>query len=129
MIHLSKIRLELARMEGFPLGSSIRGYVFIAPLTEGGQIDPVSWQSVPEKCTVIRYWGDEPVKHGLLRFVGNGWRFDYEGLAGQGNQPFFQLDEQVIARGYHISITDHGGIKLPFRVASVECVHNLERAA
>ena len=55
--------------------------------------------------------------------------FRYEGLAGQGNQPFFQLDEQVIARGYHISITDHGGIKLPFRVASVECVHNLERAA
>lgn len=129
MTRLFKIRLELARMEGFPQGSSIRGYVFTAPLTEGGHIDPVCWKEAKNECSVMRYWGDEPVQHGLLRHVGNGWRFDYETRTNEDDEPFFKLDRHVIEPGNYVSITDHDGVQRPFRIISVEHVGELARAA
>ena len=36
---LTRIRMELARMEGFPEGSHAHGYEFVAPLTANGHID------------------------------------------------------------------------------------------
>jgi hypothetical protein len=129
MTDLFKIRLELARTEGFPEGSSIRGYLFTAPLTKDGHIDPLGWKAVKDQCRVMRYWGDEPVQHGVLRHVGNGWRFDYEARTNNDDEPFFKLDRHVIEPGNYVSITEHDGVQRPFRVISVEPVRRLEHAA
>ena len=37
---LNRIRLELARTDGFPEGSNRHGYEFVAPLDGKGHIDP-----------------------------------------------------------------------------------------
>src|SRR5665213_1276858 len=74
---LTRIRMELARTEGYPEGSALHGYEFIAPLTADGHIDAEEWLAHKDKCTVRRFWNGEPEEFGKLRHLGHGWRFDY----------------------------------------------------
>jgi hypothetical protein len=129
MTRLYKIRLELGRVEGFPQGSSIRGYVFTAPLTDAGHIDALAWKSARQDCKVLRYWGDEAVQRGMLRHVGHGWRFDYETGGGESDEPFFKLDKHVIKPGGYVSITEQDRVQRPFRIVSVVPVRAMEKAA
>ena len=48
-----RIRLNLARSREFPAGSARRGYEFVAPLDEGGHIDPELWRRYREHCRVL----------------------------------------------------------------------------
>jgi len=129
MTRLCKIRLELGRMEGFPQGSSIRGYVFTAPLTDAGHIDALAWKSARQDCKVMRYWADEPVQHGLLRHVGQGWRFDYEARRSDDDEPFFKLDRHVIKPGNYVSVTEQDRVQRPFKIVSVVPIGVMEKAA
>jgi hypothetical protein len=116
---LSQIRLELARTEEFPEGSSDHGYEFVAPLTKDAHIDSQTWRKVKDRCRVVRFWGGEERELGLLRHVGTGWRFDYNTKSDTDDEPFFKLDKHALIPGAYVSITEHDGVQRPFRVASV----------
>ena len=116
---LNRIRLELARTEGFPEGSSRHGYEFVAPLDQSGHIDAKAWHAVKDRCTVTRFWSGEDDEAGTLRHVGHGWRFDYDGRIDQDDEPFFKLDRHALAPGNYVSVTEHDRVQRPFRVVSV----------
>ncbi len=114
---LQRIRLELARTPEFPEGSSEHGYEFVAPLTTEGHIDPKAWAESKERCRVSRFSGQE-VENGMLRHVGHGWRFDYDGRSTEDDEPFFKLDRHALTPGAYVSITEHDGVMRPFKVVS-----------
>ena len=116
---LVKIRLSLARTQEFPEGSMSHGYEFIAPLSKDDHIDAEAWKKLKDKCKVVRFWGDEPEEEGVLRHVGNGWRFDYDEQDDSDDEPFFKLDKHALTPGAYVSITEHDGVQRPFRVLSV----------
>ena len=64
--HLKHIRLELARSKEYPSGSTRHGYDLIAPLDEGGHIDPELWRKYRKNCRVRRFWDDEGEAIGSL---------------------------------------------------------------
>lgn len=116
---LKKIRLELARTEGFPEGSPRHGYEFVAPLDNSGHIDADAWHDMKDRCTVLRFWSGQDDEAGRLRHVGHGWRFDYDGRIDEDDEPFFKLDRHTLAPGKYVSITEHDRVQRPFRVVSV----------
>ena len=116
---LTRIRMELARMEGFPDGSKLHGYEFVAPLTADGHIDAAEWRETKEQCTVRRFWGNDADQFGKLRHLGHGWRFDYDKTDTDDDEPFFKLDRHALTPGEYVSITEHDGVQRPFRVLMV----------
>jgi hypothetical protein len=118
-VPLKKVRLELARTAGFPTGSSMHGYEFIAPVMADGRVDVDVWDRVKELCRVTRFWGDEPWEYGVFARTGHGWCFSY----GHGNERtrenLFKLDRHHLTPGAFISVTEHDGVQRPFRVAAV----------
>jgi len=120
---LNLIRLELARSPGFPEGSSRHGYEFVAPVTADGHIDTGEWRRVKDRCTVLRFWGDEEEQKGRLRHVGHGWKFDYDVHETSDDEPFFKLDRHKIEPGTYVSVTEQDGVQRPFRIVQVSPIH------
>lgn len=116
--NLKRVRLELARTSEYPEGNSGHGYEFIAPINNGGHIDPDEWKKHREHCRVTRFADDE-TQTGMLRHVGRGWRFDYNDTIRDDDEPFFKLDRHTLKPGAYVSITEHDGIQRPFKVVSV----------
>jgi len=116
---LKRIRMELARMEGFPDGSPDFGYEFVAPLTADGHLDAGEWHAEKDKCTVRRFWRGQPDEFGKLRHLGHGWRFDYDPSDADDDEPFFKLDRHALVAGAYVSVTEHDHIQRPFKVVDV----------
>ncbi len=116
---LKRIRLELGRTPQFPSGSSRRGYEFVAPLTDEGFLSVDAWKQMQKKCTVTRFWDDEPEQYGYLRHVGKGWRFDYRPDTTDDDEPFFKLDQHALVPDNYVSVTETDGVQRPFRVVLV----------
>jgi len=116
-VTMKRIRLELARTSDFPEGSASHGYEFVAPLKADSHIDLDGWHEVKAVCHVTRFWGDAPDERGLLAHTRHGWCFNYGDAADDEN--FFKLDRHHFVPGEYVSITEHDGTVLPFRVASV----------
>jgi hypothetical protein len=114
-----RIRMELGRSEGFPEGSHRHGYEFVAPVLADGHIDAAGWHALKEKCTVRRFWGDGEDETGLLRHVGQGWRFDYGGRQTGGDEPFFKLDKHRLVPDAYVSLTELDGVERPFRIVEM----------
>lgn len=117
---LKRVRLELGRTPEFPDGSPKYGYEFIAPLTQDNHIDADAWKTVKDHCGVLRFWGTDRPERGMLRHVGNGWRFDYDPRDDSDDERFFKLDRHSLAVGDYVSVTEHDGVQRPFRVVSVQ---------
>jgi hypothetical protein len=117
---LKRIRLELARTPEFPDGSPKYGYEFIAPLTADNHIDADAWKKVKDHCGVLRFWGMDQPERGMLRHIGNGWRFDYDPRDDSDDERFFKLDRHSLAVGDYVFVTEHDGVQRPFRVVSVK---------
>ena len=115
---LQRIRLELARTPEFPEGKRDHGYEFVAPVTADSHIDPRAWKKLKQECRVSRFSGQN-VEHGVLRHVGQGWRFDYDGRSTEDDEPFFKLDRHALTPGAYVSITEHDGVTRPFKVVSI----------
>ena len=117
---LHKIRLELARTPEFPMGSADRGYEFIAPLTADGHFDPEGWRAGKSKCTVRRFWPREDDEHGhLVHTRQRSWAFHYDGTTPNEDEPIFKFDNHRMVEGEYVTITEHDGTAMPFRVARV----------
>ncbi len=119
---LHHIRLELARCEEFPNGSSTHGYEFVAPVNKEDHLDPEEWRQHKESCTVHRFWGDEEPESGRLIHIGRGWHFHYEGQPIDDDEPLFKLDRHVLKPGDYLSVTEHDGVLRPFRIVTMRPV-------
>jgi len=117
---MMRIRLELARTEGYPEGDAGQGYEFVAPLDGNGRIDAEAWCKAKSACTVQRFEAGFAVRRGLVRHVGQGWRYDYDHMSSQDDEAFFRLDRHVLAPGCYVSIREPNGTTLPYRVVSVQ---------
>ncbi len=113
---LTRIRMELARTDGYPEGSAFHGYEFVAPLTADGHIDVEEWRAEKDKCTVRRFRQGEDDEFGKLRHLGHGWRFDYDPQDADDDEPFFKLDRHPLVKGAYVSVTEHDRIQRPFRI-------------
>ncbi len=116
---LCRIRLELARTEAFPEGSSWNGYEFTAPLTDDGRVDGDAWHDVKEICHVVRFWGDDAEERGMFARDGHGWCFRYPARGPEGKESFFKLDRHRFTPGGYVTITGQDGRPLPFRVVAM----------
>lgn len=116
---LMNIRLELGRGRGAPQGDSRHGYEFTAPLTAEGHLDAAAWKTHKTACTVRSFRPGAEERLGLLRHVGQGWRFDYVAGETGDDEPFFKLDRHVIAPGLYVSVTEEDGEQRPFKIVSV----------
>ena len=115
---LKRIRLELARMPGFPDGASDCGYEFVAPLDAEGHLDAEAWKVNRERCSVRRFWRGEAEEQGHLLHARNRWLFSYaEGE--DDDEPIFKFDRHVMRPGEYLSITEHDGETRTFRVVWV----------
>ena len=115
---LKKIRLELARTEGFPQGSSECGYVIVAPLDNEGHLDIEGWKDNKDKCTVMRFWKNEDDENGhLVHHRGNHWAIEYDDTLDE--EPIFRFDRHVFAEGEYITITEHDETQMPFQIVSI----------
>ncbi|HEY5226516.1 MAG TPA: hypothetical protein VIJ06_06980 [Methylovirgula sp.] len=115
-----RIRLELAREKGHPIGSSGSGYVLVVPLDAGAHLDTGTWREHRELCRVIRFRPEEPDDIGhLIRRPGGSWAFHYD-LAGTiDDEAGHRLEQDRFVSGEYISITEEHGAHT-FQIVSVE---------
>jgi hypothetical protein len=108
------IRLELGRTPAFPNGSAARSYVMRLPLGADGQIDEQEYRHHPEYATVRRFWPNEPDRHGHLLRTAEGWALSY----APEDAPL-SLEAAMIRSGSHMTLTEPGGLRLPFEVKAL----------
>jgi hypothetical protein len=82
---LRTIRLELARMAGFPEGSSQCGYEFTAPLDAEGHLDLDSFKQHRDKCRVHRFWAGE--KTALAAATASACGYHAASVSAQSSTP------------------------------------------
>lgn len=121
---LMRIRLELGRTSEDPMGDPSHGYEFIAPLTLEGHLDAEDWEKQKAHCGVRSFRPGASDRHGLLRRVGRGWRFDYDPRDSADDEPIFRLDRHVIAPNLYVTVTEEDGHQRPFRIVSVVPLKN-----
>ena len=120
MTVLKHIRLELARSTDHPEGTPVIGYDIVAPLTADHHLDAAAWARHKADCTA-RHFANAHQERGLLKHGAKGWYFDY--AAGRDDdEPVFRLDARVLTPGEYVSVTEHNGKLLTFKVISVEPV-------
>ncbi len=118
---LRRVRLELARDHEFPSGSRERGYDFIAPLDDQGQIDLAAWKELRDRCRVRRFWAHEKEEVGhIVHKRGGTWAFHYD-IHGDPSQDEagFRLERHAFVPGEYVSIKEQDGVLRTFRVMSV----------
>ena len=118
---LRRVRLELARDHEFPAGSSDRGYDFIAPLDDNGQLVASAWKALRERCRVRRFWPGEREEVGhIVHKPGGAWAFHYD-IHGDPShdETGFHLDTHIFKPGEYVSIKEQYGVMRTFRVISV----------
>jgi hypothetical protein len=118
---LKRIRLELARSESFPGGSSRHGYEFVAPLDRSGHIDLQKWKVLRQLCSVRRFWADEEDQFGRLIHKPGGnehafWAFDYDPNATDDDEPGYRFGAHAFVAGEYVTIVGHDGKEHTFRV-------------
>jgi len=116
---LRKVRLELARTPRFPEGNPACGYELVLPLDRDGLLDAGEWRQHPEACTVRRFWQGENDGMGrLIHTRHRTWAFSY--MPGEDDdEPLFHLETHRLVPGEYVSVKEHDGQTLPFRIVSV----------
>ena len=117
---LMTIRLELGRTRDFPQGDPRHGYEFVAPLDQHGHLDAATWRAEKSRCVVRSFRPGGEARAGMLRHVGQGWRFDYVPDSVDDDEPLFKLDRHVIAPGLYLTVKEEDGEQRPFKIVSVQ---------
>ena len=118
---LQTIRLELARNHDYPDGSVDHGYEFMAPIDANGHIDVQTWRGDRKNCRVWRFWAGEADEFGhLIRTRKGDWAFHYD-VEGDpdDDEPGYRFDTHLFKEGEYVSITEHDGRLMTFKVVSV----------
>jgi hypothetical protein len=115
-----RIRLELAREKGHPVGSSASGYVLVAPLNNTGHLDVTAWKDHRDLCRVIRFRPEEPDDIGhLVRRPGGSWAFHYDLQGKIDDEAGHRLENDRFVPGEYVAIDEEHGSHT-FQVATVE---------
>lgn len=115
-----RIRLELAREKGHPVGSSASGYVLVAPLDATAHLDAAQWREHRDLCRVIRFRPEEPDDIGhLIRRPGGSWAFHYDVEGTVDDEAGHRLENDRFITGDYVAIQEEHGTHT-FQVASVE---------
>lgn len=123
---MKRIRMEMARNEGFPNGSSKHGYELIAPLDERHHLDAAAWRKLRDKCRVVRFWGNEEHQVGhLTHNQGGTWAFHYD-VKGDGtaDDRGYKFHTEPFVPGEYISILEADNDEMIYQVVSVQDVHD-----
>lgn len=116
---LMHVRLELAREDGFPDGSSHHGYEFNVPIDEDGHLDLEKWRERREDCTVKRFWGDEEDLHGHITHNGSYWKFHYVGSDAEEGEAIYKLSTHPLLKDDYLSVTEQDGVQRTFKIVDV----------
>ncbi len=118
----SKIRLELARDQDFPDGSTERGYEFTVPLDDDGRISDSGWKSYRDRCRVRRFWSGAPDEVGhLIRKPGGSWAFHYDLLGDpDDDESGYRFGNHRFVPGEYVSIKEHDDVLRTFKVMMVQ---------
>jgi len=120
---LSRIVMRLARNPGGEFaGDDHRGYALIAPLTKAGLLDVEAWPALKEQCVVRRFAPDEDPVEGHLARRGQAWFFDYDDDGAEDDEPVYRLGQHSFGMGDYVTISDHTGRPLTYRVTEVTAV-------
>jgi hypothetical protein len=115
-----RIRLELAREKGHPVGSASSGYLIVAPLDANAHLDSATWRQHRDLCRVIRFRPDEAEDIGhLIRRPNGSWAFHYDLEGTIDDETGHRLENESFITGEYVSILEEHGPRT-FQVASVE---------
>lgn len=115
-----RIRLELAREPGHPMGSARIGYTLLVPLDENDRIDADTWKAHRDACRVVRFRPDEDDEIGhLVRKPGGSWALHYDVSGDDDDEAGYRFNDERFVVGEYVSIRDDDGMHT-FRVVSVE---------
>jgi hypothetical protein len=120
-----RIRLNLARSPGHPVGSQHDGYEFVAPLDATGHIDPKLWREHRDNCRVRRFWEGQEDEIGRLVHAPGGseharWVFDYGERPIEHEEAGYRFGAHAFVPGAYVSIRNGDDEMNTFRVISVE---------
>ena len=76
-------------------------------------------REAPAQATVRRFWPNQPDLSGYVVATQRGWAFSYK-PGEDDDEAVFHLETHPIRLGEYITLTEPGGEKLPFRVASLQ---------
>lgn len=118
-----RIRLELAREPGRPMGDPGVGYTLIAPINAAGLLDADEALRHREACKVVRFHAGEESDVGYLRRrPGGSWAFHYNFEDGaEDDDPGFRLGDHSFVVGEYVTIFEDEGAHT-YRIAAVERV-------
>jgi hypothetical protein len=121
---LSRIVLRLARNPGtaFAEGDDHRGYALVAPLTPAGLIDIDAWPAVRAECVARRFAPEADPALGRLARHGRGWAFDFDDEAEADAEPIYRLGEHPFEIGGYVTVTDHTGKPMTYKVTEVTAI-------
>jgi len=119
---MKRIRLDLARNEGFPNGSSKHGYELIAPLDERNHLDHIAWRRLRDKCHVVRFWGNQEHQVGhLVHNQGGTWAFHYDVKGSdKSDDRGYKFHTEPFVKGEYVSILEADGVEMIYQVVSVQ---------
>lgn len=118
---LKVIRLELARTKEHPDGDARFSYVFRAPLTADGHLDPEGFKNSRDLCSVEKSDPETGDETGRLIHTPKGWAFSYA-PGDDDDEGIYRLGSHLFRPGEYVTITEHDGEARPFRVVSVKDV-------
>jgi len=118
---LSRIVMRLARNPGteFAGGDDHRGYTLVAPLTADRRLDLEAWHKEKARCSVRRFAPDEDPVAGHLVRRGQGWFFDYEWATRSDDESVHRLGDHTFGVGDYVTVNDHDGRGLTYKVTEV----------
>jgi len=111
-----EVRLELARTPDHPDGSNQHGYQLRVPLDATWHLDEAEWRLHKDKAIVHRFWENEDDQYGnLIHTRHRTWAISYE-PGEDDDTPLFHLETHLLKQGEYISINEHDGETLPFKI-------------
>lgn len=115
-----KIRLELAREKGHPVGSAKRGYIIVAPLDQDHRFDAETWKQYRDACRVVRFRSgeDDDIGH-LVHRPGGSWAFRYDIRGDEDDEAGYHFEQERFEVGEYVSVREADATHT-YRVVSVE---------
>ena len=117
-----KIRLELAREKGHPVGDPRHGYFIVVPLTDDRQIDTEMWKTYRDNFRVVRFRPNEDDEIGhLIHRPGGSWALRYDITGSDDDEAGFHFQYERFDVGEYVSIRE-GDTMHTYQVITVQPV-------